>query len=95
MDLLDLIGAFNDSATPAIQLRPTRDGRVGAVLPRTGREILVRDSQFKTDVRVREADMAALCEEVRRAMEPSVALMGGALDMLREIAANGHANAAA
>ena len=28
VDLLDLIGAFNDSATPAIQLRPTRDGEL-------------------------------------------------------------------
>ncbi|HWT25504.1 MAG TPA: hypothetical protein VN213_18515 [Solirubrobacteraceae bacterium] len=87
MDLLDLIAAFNESATPPIELRPTRDGRVGAILPRTGREILVKGSMFKAEVRVREADMAALCEEARLAVAPGVALMGGALDMLREVAA--------
>jgi hypothetical protein len=82
MDLLDAIRRFNESSEPKIELMPRRDGRVMAVLPRTGREILASPSMFKEDVRVTAADVAALAEEARRAMAPGLDLLDSALATL-------------
>jgi hypothetical protein len=80
MRLVTLIEAFNESSEPKIDLRPTRDGRVGAILPRTDREILVEGSDFKEDVRVSVADLAALCREIRQALAPGLALLDATLE---------------
>jgi hypothetical protein len=82
MSILSLIEAFNDAFNPQIETLPTRDGRVRAKLPRVGREILVQGSQFNVDVKVTPSDLALLCEEVRRAMAPGVALMDESLNAL-------------
>jgi hypothetical protein len=92
MSLFNLIEAFNESTSSKIELRPFRDGTVAAVLPRTGQEILVQGSMSRPHVRVRERDIAALCDEVRHAVKPGIALIHGALDSLGEIAAEGDEN---
>jgi len=84
MSISSSIEAFNDAFNPKIELLPTRDGRVRANLPRLGREILVEGSQFNADVKVTPADLASLCEEVRRAMAPGVALLDEALNALTQ-----------
>ena len=80
MGLVTLIEEFNESSEPKIDLRPTRDGRVGAILPRTGREILVEGSEFKEGVRVTAQDLAALCQELRQALAPGLALLDATLE---------------
>ncbi len=85
MNLIAAIEAFNESSQPQIDLRPSRDGRVSAFLPRLGREILVEDSQFKEDVRVTAEDVAWLCEEARRAFAPGMALLGAGLSALSDL----------
>lgn len=82
MDLTAAIEAFNESSQPAIDLQPRRDGRVVAVLPRVGREIIVQGSPFNEDVRVTAQDLALLCEEARRAAAPGMALLEAALGAL-------------
>ena len=69
MDLETAIEAFNESSQPQIDRQATRDGRVTAVLPRVGREIIVRGSITGT-VEVKAEDVAWLCEEARRAFAP-------------------------
>jgi hypothetical protein len=83
--LVTLIEEFNIASEPKIDLRPTRDGRVVAVLPRTGREILVEGSDFKEDVRVTAQDLAALCQEVRQALAPGLALLDASLEALATV----------
>jgi hypothetical protein len=56
-----------------------------ATLPRVGREVIVRDSQFKENVKVTAMDIAWLCEEARLAMAPGQALLNAALDALKTI----------
>lgn len=80
MSLTALIEEFNKTSEPKIDLHPTRDGRVGAILPRTGREILVEGSDFKEDVRVTAQDLATLCREVRLALAPGLALLDASLE---------------
>ena len=80
MGLTALIEEFNKTSESKIDLHPTRDGRVGATLPRTGREILVEGSDFKEDVRVTAQDLAALCREVRLALAPGLALLDASLE---------------
>lgn len=82
MGLVTLIEEFNIASEAKIDLRQTRDGRVGAVLPRTGREILVEGSDFKEEVRVTPHDLAALCQEVRQALAPGLALLDAGLEAL-------------
>jgi hypothetical protein len=84
MTLSEAIEAYNEAHVQKIQLRPTRDGRVGAILPLTGRQVLVVGSQFKEEVKVGPADIALICMEVRRSMEPALALLDAALGMLDE-----------
>jgi hypothetical protein len=85
MNLTSAIEEFNRAGGPRIELHPTRDGRVTATLPRLNREILVDGSQFKKDVKVTAADVAALCEEARLAFAPGMALLQAGLDALGEL----------
>lgn len=89
MTLSRAIEAYNDVHVQKIELRPTRDGRVGAVLPLTGREVLVEDSQFKEDVKVGPADIAIICMEVRRSLTPALDLLDAALKLLDDRTAKG------
>ena len=82
MDLTAAIAAFNESSQPPIEMQTKRDGRVNAVLPRVGREILVTGSPFNKDVQVKAQDVALLCEEARRAIAPGMALLEAALGAL-------------
>jgi hypothetical protein len=85
MNPIAAIEAFNESSLPQIDLRPVRDGRVTAFLPRLGREILVKDSETMEDVRVTAEDVAWLCEEARRAFAPGMALLEAALGALSDL----------
>lgn len=49
------------------------------------REIIVQDSSFDPEVKATPADMAWLCEEARRAMEPGLALLSEGLDALHKL----------
>jgi hypothetical protein len=82
MSLTDAIHTFNQSSQPQITLQPSRDGRVTAHLPRLGRDVLVEGSPFNQDVKVTAADIAALCEEARRASAPGTALLEAGLGAL-------------
>jgi len=84
MDLETAIEAFNESSQPQIPLQPTRDGRVTAMLPRVGREIIIRGSITGT-VEATAEDVAWLCEEARRAFAPGMALLEAALGALTEL----------
>ena len=85
MSILTAIEAFNKASQPEIAVLTTRDGRVTANLPRVGREIIAQGSSFNPDVKVNPADMAWLCEEARRAMEPGMALLSEWLDALHKL----------
>ena len=85
MSILTAIEAFNKESQPEIAVITTRDGRVTAKLPRVGREIVVHDSSFKPDIKVTPADIAWLCEEARRAIEPGMALLSEGLDALHKL----------
>jgi hypothetical protein len=89
MSLTDAIEAFNKSSEPRIELRPRRDGRVNAHLPRVGREILVEGSPFNKEVQVAATDIAWLCEEARRAAAPGMALLEAGLGELESLDLNG------
>src|SRR5918997_500788 len=80
-DLETALEAFNESSQPQIELQATRDGRITAVLPRVGREIIVRGSITGT-VEVTAEDVAWLCEEARRAFAPGMGLLEAALGAL-------------
>jgi hypothetical protein len=84
MTILDAIEAYNRTSAAPIQLRPTRDGRVTAILPLTGAEALVVGSQFKEDVRVTARDVALVCREARAAMVPALSLLEASLAALPE-----------
>ena len=84
MSITSSIEAFNKAFSPAIEIQPTRDGRVRAKLPRVGREILVEGSQFNPDAKVTPADLAWLCEEVHQAIAPGIALMDESLKALAQ-----------
>ncbi len=85
MNLIAAIEAFNASSQPQIVLQPTRDGRVTAVLPRVGREIIVEGSHFEKDIKVTVEDVAWLCEEARRAFAPGMALLEAGLGALGDL----------
>jgi hypothetical protein len=82
MTLIEAIEAYNATAGRPIQLRPLRDGRVMAVLPLTGAEALVGDSQFKEDVKVGPRDLVLVAREARAAMLPARALLEASLEAL-------------
>jgi hypothetical protein len=77
---MEAIQAYNKTAQQKIELRPTRDGRVGALLPLQNREVLVQGSMFKEDVRVGPLDIAFVAAEARLAMAPALALLDAALE---------------
>jgi hypothetical protein len=85
MSLVSLVEEFNQAGASRIDLKPTRGGSVGAVLPRVGREVLIEDSDFKADVRVTPRDLAAVCQEVRLALAPGLALLDAALEALARV----------
>jgi hypothetical protein len=85
MTVHEAITALNDVSTPKIATLTTRDGREVAKLPRVGREVIIRDSQFNQNAKVTAADIAWLCEEARLAMAPAQALLESALDSLKGI----------
>jgi hypothetical protein len=85
MNLLAAIEALNESSPPQIVLKTSRDGRVTAVLPRVGREIIIEGSQFNKEVKVPVEDIAWLCEEARRAFAPGMALLEAGLGWLSDL----------
>lgn len=85
MNLTAAINTFNKVSEPKIELHPTRDGRVMAKLPRTGRQIMVEPSQFDENIKVTAGDVALLCEEARRAFAPGMALLTAALGALKQL----------
>ena len=85
MSILAAIEAFNKASQPEITVVTTRDGRVTANLPRVSREIVIQDSTFNPEIKVHPADMAWLCEEARRAMEPGMALLSEGLEALQKL----------
>jgi hypothetical protein len=85
MTVHEAIAALNQVSTEKITTLTSRDGREVANLPRVGREVIIRDSQFKKDVKVTAVDIAWLCEEARLAMAPAQALLNSALDSLKVI----------
>jgi hypothetical protein len=78
MSLSSAIDAYNESTSHQIVLKPTRDGRVTAVLPLTGREVLVQGNITHT-LAVSADDVAAVVREARAAMAPALALLDAAL----------------
>jgi len=85
MTVHEAIAALNEASTEKIKTLTSRDGREVANLPRVGREVIIRDSQFKENVKVTAMDIAWLCEEARLAMAPAQALLNAALDSLKAI----------
>ena len=85
MNLVTAIETFNKSNQSQVTLQPTRDGRVTAVLPRVGREIMVQGSTFNKDVKLTASDIAWLCDEARHALAPGMALLEAALTALHTL----------
>ena len=85
MTVHEAIAALNEVSSEKIKTQTSRDGREVATLPRVGREVIIRDSQFKENVKVSAMDLAWLCEEARLAMAPAQALLNAALDSLKAI----------
>ena len=85
MNLTTAIETFNKCSQSQVKLQTTRDGRVTAVLPRVGREIIIEGSTFNKDVKITVADIAWLCEEARRALSQSTALLEAGLNALQTL----------
>ena len=84
MNLVAAIEAFNQLGRPRIELQQTRDGRTVALLPRLGKEIVVKSSpQAK---KVSSQDIALLCEEAQMAIAPGMALLEAALAAMGRVA---------
>ena len=79
--LLAAIEAYNQSAERKIEIKPLRDGRVTAVLPRLGREANVQGNITHTR-EVTAADAALVCMEMRLAMAPALTLLDVALQLV-------------
>jgi hypothetical protein len=86
MDLVAAIDAFNQSGLPRIELRTTRDGRIVAMLPRLGREIVVKGTPQNPRLKVSTQDVALLCEEAQLAIAPGMALLEAALAAMGRVA---------
>ena len=76
--LTDAIEEYNKTAHRKIELKPTRDGRVTAVLPHLGKEAIVQGNITHTR-EVTAHDLALVCREARAAMTPAFALLDAAL----------------
>ena len=86
MDLVAAIDAFNQHGLPRIELRTTGDGRVVALLPRLGREIVVKGTPQNPRLKVSTQDVALLCEEAQLAIAPGMALLEAALAAMGKVA---------
>jgi hypothetical protein len=86
MNLVVAIEAFNQHSQPRIELRVIRDGRTVAVLPRLGREIVVKGSPLTRKLKVSSHDIALLCEEAQLAIAPGMALLEAALAGMGKVA---------
>jgi hypothetical protein len=85
MNLVAAIEAFNQLGRPRIELQQTRDGRTVALLPRLGREIVVKSSP-QHPKKVSSQDIALLCEEAQMAIAPGMALLEAALSAMGRVA---------
>jgi hypothetical protein len=86
MNLVAAIEAFNQHGQPHIGLQRRPDGRTVAVLPRLGKEILVRGSPQNPAHKVTSQDIALLCEEAQLAIAPGMALLEAALAAMGKVA---------
>jgi hypothetical protein len=77
--LIQAIEAYNETASRKIELKPTRDGRVTAILPHLGKEALGQGNITHTR-EVTADDIALVCREARLAMGPALALLDAALE---------------
>lgn len=86
MNLVAAIEAFNQHSQPRIELQLRRDGRTVALLPRVGREIVVKGTGLSPRPRVSSQDIALLCEEAQLAIGPGMALLEAALAAMGKVA---------
>lgn len=86
MSLVAAIEAFNRHSQPGIELRHRRDGRTVALLPRLGKEIVVKGSELEPRSKVSSQDIALLCEEAQLAIAPGMALLEAALAAMGKVA---------
>jgi hypothetical protein len=86
MNLVAAIEAFNRHGQPRIDLQLRRDGRTVAMLPRLGKEILVKGTPFNPNLKISSQDIALLCEEAQLAIAPGMALLESALAAMGKVA---------
>jgi hypothetical protein len=86
MNLVAAIEAFNRQGQPRIDLQVRRDGRTVAVLPRLGKEILVKGTPLNPNLKISSQDIALLCEEAQLAIAPGMALLESALAAMGKVA---------
>jgi hypothetical protein len=86
MNLVAAIEAFNLQGQPHIRLQLRADGRTVALLPRLGREILVKSAPAHPQLKVTSQDIALLCEEAQLAIAPGMALLETALAAMGKVA---------
>ena len=86
MNLVAAIEAFNQHGQPRIDLQVRRDGRTVAVLPRLGKEILVKGTPLNPNLRISSQDIALLCEEAQLAIAPGMSLLEAALAAMGKFA---------
>jgi len=86
MSLVAAIEAFNQHSQPRIELQRRRDGRTVALLPRLGREIVVKGTDLNPHLKVSSQDIALLCEEAQLAIAPGMALLETALAAMGKVA---------
>ena len=86
MSLVTAIEAFNQHSQPRIELQQRRDGRTVALLPRLGKEIVVRGCGSGGRPKLSSQDIALLCEEAQLAIAPGMALLEAALAAMGKVA---------
>jgi hypothetical protein len=86
MNLVAAIEAFNQRGQPRIDLQVHRDGRTVAMLPRLGKEILVKGTPSNPNLTISSQDIALLCEEAQLAIAPGMALLESALAAMGKVA---------
>ncbi len=86
LNLVAAIEAFNRHGQPRIDLQVRRDGRTVAVLPRLGKEILVKGTPLNPQLKISSQDIALLCEEAQLAIAPGMALLESALATMGKVA---------
>lgn len=86
MSLVAAIEAFNQHSPLRIELQQRRDGRTIALLPRLGKEIVVKGTGFAPRLALSAQDIALLCEEAQLAIAPGMALLEAALAAMGKVA---------